>query len=253
MSESDSSSFQQESNGEGEVKLSTIPGFEAFTEYTLSPDGTIYRFGKPKLWQGGGNSYVQLCQKGMQVKIYKHVVDQFQDRQDVTETPDGFKKVSKIPGYEKFTKYYFKEDDLHVYRHNDVIKWLNGSIILSQAGHRKSLSKIALQEFIDSTELIWKPMSNPIEPTYRGNIVDMYKGERKKMRRYLKNFRISNRGHIRKRVNGEWVDVKFNGMSYICLPSEEDDQIEVDKDDLEDFLETFFDTSEINVDLSILD
>lgn len=270
MSSSDSSSSQQEPSETEFLKVSDMPGFEHFTEYTISPDGDIYRFGKPKIWIGLGfsmgadipralgNRYVKLCQKGVQEKLYKSAVDKFQGRTELEYEPEpGFSKISQVPGYEQFTHYYFSGADantnLKVFHHSKEIKWINGSAILSQSGTRKYLSKIALQEFLESKEMIWRHMSRPIEPNYPANIEDPYKDERKKMRRYLKDFRISNRGHIRKRVNGEWVDVKYGDRDFICLPSDEMDEIQVDKDDIEDFLEAFFDPSEINVNLSILD
>ena len=241
-----------------DFKVSDIAGFEPFTEYIIR-NGKVYRFGKAKQWVGVHLKYVLLSQGEHKAKLYQSTIDNL-----VSDTVKDERKVSDISSYEAFTEYTIINGS--VYRFGKVRNWLGASkkyVQLSQQGNLKNLYKTTVDEVVTSKPSeTWKLLSDPIVTE------DDDPAIAKKMRKYLKGYRISNKGQIQRCTDYRWHDVNYGKYSSIYLPKD-DDQFQIDKDEedtiyekdpklettqysIRCLMEYFFDSEEIDLDLTLL-
>jgi hypothetical protein len=242
-----------------DFKVSDIAGFEPFTQYFIR-DGKVYRFGKVKQWVGVNSKYVLLCQGEHKAKLYQSTIDNLGNDKVKDE-----RKVSDISGYEVFTEYTIGADG-NIYRFGKIKHWMGADrkfVQLSQQGNLTKLYKSTLEsKLTGKSSEMWRMLSQPMVTE------DDDPAIAKKMRKYLKGYRISNKGQIQRCVNHIWKDVNYGKYSSIYLPHD-DDQFQIDKDDedtiyeedpklettqysIRCLMEYFFDSEEIDLNLSIL-
>jgi len=284
LSDSDSimSMASRQSNGRQVInaQVTDIPGFELFTEYTIV-NGDVYRFNKVKPWVGVHKKYVQLCQSGKIEKLYMSTInDMFSNNifkslshqlsADTKDFNDQIRKVSDIPKYEQFTEYTIISGN--IYRFNKAKAWMgvdNKYVKLSQNGEIMSLYKSTVDGLLSESSngaggqgpaTQWKRMTEPIETSN----VPLYK----KMRKYFKDYRISNRGQIQKSIDRVWTNVPYGKTNSIFIP-EDNEEFQIDRDDLDTaeecdpeneltqysimcLVEYYFDYDDIELDLETL-